>query len=119
MTLFICLGIILLIAISIQIVLRRIRGRDKNSINEDWKKFLHASSKNNIGEIKYYGDKLIWNKYLKQNQLTKISEVVAIKIEKYPELEKLKLDAYNKQLHYNRLFPGSGSSGGIKQSWSE
>ena len=91
--------------------------QDKQTLPENWDKFKAAIAKNNIYEIKYFGDKLIWNKYLKQYQLTKIIEIVDSKIERYPELEQLKLDAFNKQLHYDRPLPSSGSSGGKKQSW--
>ena len=62
-----------------------------------------AEIENNIAEIRNYGSKLIWNKYLNQDQLSKIKEVVENKIERHPELEKLKLDAFNKQFSYDRI----------------
>ena len=97
MILFITFGLALFVGLLIQYFLWKSRKKDKNAIKDDWKKFLNASAKNNIGEINYYGGRLIWNKYLKQEQL--------------------KLDAFNKQLHYNRTMPEIGSSGGRKQSW--
>ncbi|BDS12405.1 hypothetical protein [Aureispira anguillae] len=56
----------------------------------------------NIKQIIYYGDRLLWNQYLKQEYLTKITEVVTSNIEESPELEKIKMAAFNKQLDYNR-----------------
>jgi len=104
-TLFIALGMILVIGIAIQFVFWKMRERDKNSIDEHWKRFQHAIERNNIEEIQYFGDKLVWNKHLKQHQLTTISEVVTDRIERYPQLEQLKLHAFNKQLHYDRALP--------------
>ena len=115
--LFISLGIIFIIAIYINILLRKNKRKHQSSITRDWDNFLAAASENNIVEIKQYGDKLIWNTSLNQEQLSKITEVVEKNIDDYPELEKLKLDAFNKQLNFDRTLPGSGSSGGIKQSW--
>lgn len=117
MILFITLGLICLGIILVQYFLWKSRAKDKETIHSDWESFLKASSKNNIQELNYYGDKLIWNKYLKQKQLSEITRIVDSKIKVYPELEQLKLNALNKQLHYNRILPTSGSSGGIKQSW--
>jgi len=101
-SIFLFLSVLLFIAVTIQILLRRSRKKDKLSLDADWQNFLTASSTEDIEGINNYGDKLIWNKYLKQNQLTQISKVVELNIDKYPELKKLKLNAYNKQLHYNR-----------------
>ena len=115
--LIISLGIIFIIAIYINILLRKNKKKHQDSITHDWDNFLAAASENNIVEIKQYGDKLIWNTSLNQEQLSKITEVVEKNIDDYPELEKLKLDAFNKQLNFDRTLPGSGSSGGIKQSW--
>ena len=115
--LFITLGLIVFVGLLIQYFLWKSKVKDRKSIADNWDKFLIASSKNDINDIKYFGDKLVWNKYLKQEQLTKITQVVASKAEEYPELEQLKLDLFNKQLDYNRTLPEIGSSGGIPQSW--
>lgn len=111
------LGALFLIVVLIQLFLRRNRKIDKKSIRTDWQLFLKASKSTDIPAMIKLGEKLIWNKYLTQAQLSNIMAVVDFHIEKHPELQKLKLDAYNKQLHYDRILPESGSSGGIKQSW--
>lgn len=33
------------------------------------------------------------------------------------QFESLRLNAYNKQLHYNRPLPEAFSSGGVEQTW--
>ena len=116
-TFFITLGIIVLLASIPYYFIFKSERKDKELIDSQWKNFLRAVDKNNISEIISYGDKLIWNKYLKRDQLSKIIEVVKLRIDNYPELEKLKLDAFNKKLDYDRILPSPGSSGGIKQSW--
>ena len=98
--------------IIIQIYLWRKNKIDKENLSQDWITFLKASENSDIQLLIDSGDKLIWNKHLKQNQLTIIIEVVDSEIENNPELKKLKLNAFNKQLHYDRTLPYSGSSGG-------
>ncbi len=110
-------GLIILSIIVIQYFLWRSRMKDKASLEEDWRRFLESVDNDDVDKIRGAGDKLLWNKYLKQKQLTKITEVVKSKIDKHPELKELHLNAFNKQLDYNKTLPESGSSGGIKQSW--
>jgi ATP-dependent Zn protease len=114
--LFLSIGILILIAIIIQYFLWKDRMKDKNSLNHYWQKFLESESNNNVRDLKFNGEKLIWNKYLKNEQLEKIIDVVN-RVKNYPTLKKLANDAYNKKLHYDRILPQSGSNGGIKQSW--
>ena len=101
-SIIVTIAFILLIGTTIQFIIWRSNKRDKLSLDKDWMNFIDASTQSDIDLINEYGDKLIWNKHLKQEQLTIISEVVESKIEKNPKLEKLKLNAYNKQLHYDR-----------------
>lgn len=77
-------------------------------IDQDWEGFLKASASSNINRINLFGGKLIYNKHLKQAQLEKIIEVVDEHFEKFPELEDLKLKAFNKKLHYDRPLPTQG-----------
>ena len=63
------------------------------------------------------GSKLIFNTYLGNQKLNLLIEVINTKRVKFRELKELELHAYNKKLHYDSVFPSSGSSGGIKQSW--
>jgi hypothetical protein len=111
--LFLSIGILVLIVLIIQYFL----WKDKNSLNYYWQKFLDSESNNDMRGLKFNGEKLIWNKYLKNEQLEKIIDVVNSRVKNYPTLKRLANDAYNKKLHYDRILPQSGSSGGIKQSW--
>ena len=117
MTLLYSLGIILIFSIIIYFFIRKDRLNDKRNLELDWENFLKSESLNDIKGIAENGDKLIWNKYLLNEQLDKIISVVNLLVSDFPQLEKLKLNAFNKKLHYNRTMPESGSSGGIKQSW--
>ncbi|MCF7559766.1 hypothetical protein L3X39_03885 [Sabulilitoribacter multivorans] len=116
-TLLIAVSVIVLVGILIQYFLWRDRTNDRKVLDEHWNKFLKSESFNDIKGIAFYGDKLIWNKHLTKGQLEKIIELVNSKVARYSQLEKLKYNAYNKKLHYDRPLPESGSSGGIKQSW--
>jgi hypothetical protein len=85
--------------------IRKDRQRDKNNLAIDWKNFLKSESQNDIKGIEIYGDKLIWNKYLLNEQLDKIIVVVNSRVANFPELKKLENNAFNKRLHYNRILP--------------
>lgn len=108
---------IVIISIGINYFLWKDKKLDKKNLDSDWQKFLKAVSINDIKGIEVYGDKLIWNKYLLKEQLNQILDEVNSRVTNYPELKKLENNAINKKLHYNRLLPYPGSSGGIKQSW--
>lgn len=112
-------GIIIIVAVGIQYFLWKNRKNDKKSIDIDWQKFVAAESKNDHFNIKLYGNRLIWNKYLKKEQLEKIIEVANTRKTNFPdaELDQLANNVLNKKLHYDRNLYESGSSGGIKQSW--
>ncbi|GAA4803793.1 hypothetical protein [Litoribaculum gwangyangense] len=116
-SLIIALIVIVVGGILIQYFLWRDRINDRRVLDKHWNKFLKSESLNDIKGIAFYGDKLIWNKHLTKEQLKKIIELANSKVARYSELDKLKNNAYNKKLHYDRIFPRSGSSGGIKQSW--
>ncbi len=116
-TLFIALGITLMIAVGIQIGLYNMRKRQKLVYPELWKEFETAVKNDLYTDIISVGNKLIYNKYLLQEHLTIIHQT-AIKLEKeHTQFKSLRLNAYNKQLHYDRPLPEIGSSGGVKQSW--
>jgi hypothetical protein len=106
---------ILVVIIGIQVFLYLSRIKDNREIDKDWETFVNAVEVSDIDLIQIYGYKLIWNKCLKQEQLTYIKSTLDRL--SYPELEHLKLSVFNKLLHYNRILPSPGSSGGIKQSW--
>jgi len=117
MVLIYSLIIISLIFIGIYYFIWKDRIKDRNNLDLDWQMFLKSEDSNDIKRLDYYGNKLIWNKYLQSEQLEKIINVVETRISDYPELKKLENNAYNKKLHYDRIFPSPGSSGGKKQSW--
>lgn len=96
--LFSTLGITIIIGIIIQYFLWQQRIKERNSIDKDWEDFLKASSNENIELIKLYVDKLLWNQYLKKEQLDKISTVVDSNLEQDSELEKIRLEIYNKRI---------------------
>ena len=104
-TLIIVLITIVLVGVLIQYFLWKDRTNDRKVLDEDWNKFLKSESLNDIKGIALNGDKLIWNKHLTKKQLDKIIEIVNSRVARYSELEKLKNNAYNKQLHYNRTSP--------------
>ncbi|WP_320814113.1 hypothetical protein [Flavobacterium sp.] len=105
MILFYSLGFIFLILTVIYNFVWKDRFRDKNNLKKDWQKFLNSESLNDIKGITENGDKLIWNKYLLNEQLDKIIDVVNLRITEFPELKKLENNAFNKKLHYKRTLP--------------
>lgn len=117
MILFYSIGSLLLISVGIFILILKDRINDKKNLDKDWQNFLESESLNDIKGIAFYGNKLIWNKYLLNDQLNKIIDVVNSRVSDNPELKKLENNAFNKRLHYDRILPYPGSSGGKKQSW--
>jgi hypothetical protein len=105
MVLIYSIFVIFLISIVAYYYIRKDRQRDKNNLAIDWKNFLKSESQNDIKGIEIYGDKLIWNKYLLNEQLDKIIVVVNSRVTNFPELKKLENNAFNKRLHYNRILP--------------
>lgn len=84
-----------------------------------WEEFETCKKFNSYNDLLSVGNKLVFNKYLTQNHLDIIHNTALELEEMFPEFESLRLNAYNKQLHYNRTLPQTGSSGGIKQTWSK
>ena len=105
MILFYSLGFTFLVLIVIYNFVWKDRIRDKNNLKKDWQKFLNSESLNDIKGIAQNGDKLIWNKYLLNEQLDKIIDVVNLRITEFPELKKLENNAFNKKLYYKRTLP--------------
>lgn len=113
----ITLALILIIAIVLNYYVRKSYKNDKRSLTLDYKNFVKAVEETNSTKIEEIGSKLVYNKHLKQNQLDFLAEEFEKRKNQNKRFEKLYLDAYNKQLHYARILPESGSSGGIPQSW--
>ena len=117
MVLIYSLVILFLVTIIIYYFLWKDRLQDKKNLEKDCQRFRKSVSINDIKGIAIHGDKLIWNTYLRKEQLKEIIDVVDLKVSNYPALKELKNNAFNKKLHYDRIIPCPGSSGGIKQSW--
>ena len=96
---------IFLISTTVYYFLWKSYQQDKKNLQNDWEKFQKSVSENDITGIAINGDKLIWNKHLLVEQLNEIISVVDSKISNSPELKKLRNNAFNKKLDYNRVFP--------------
>lgn len=79
------------------------RKQDRHTLLLDWNNFLVARSNEDISAIQKHGKKLIFNKFLQQDQLTVITETVDHFIDNNPNLEELRLAALNKQLGYDGM----------------
>ena len=117
MVLFYSLGLILLFASIVYFYVWKDNSKDRANLEGQWNEFIKAVDANDLKKIKMSGNKLIFNKYLGNQKLNFLIEVINTKSAEFPELKELGLYAFNKKLHYDRIFPSSGSSGGIKQSW--
>ena len=116
-TLFTAIGITLVIIVVVQLGLYNMRKRHKEAYPKLWDAFKKAVKEKNQLEIIRIGNELIYNTYLLQEHLSIIHKT-AIELEKKDaQFESLRLNAYNKQLHYNRPLPGAFSSGGVEQTW--
>ena len=116
-TLFISLAVIVIIGVVINLGLYNMRKRQKRVYPALWQSFEKALEEEAHDDIISIGNELIYNAHLLQKHLTIIHET-AIELEKKdPKFESLRLNAFNKQLHYDRPLPEIGSSGGVKQSW--
>ena len=56
------------------------RKRAGKNIISDWLKFLNAEQSNGIDLINIYGDKLIGNRYISQDQIDILKEVLALRL---------------------------------------
>ena len=72
-----------------QVVFWRNRKLARKEIITDWTKFLNAEKANNINSMKLYGEKLIWNRYISQDQIDKLNESLSLRLKKNPKLESL------------------------------
>ncbi len=87
--LFIVIILCFVFMIITQIVFWKQRQLARERIITDWAKFLNAERFNDIKSIKLYGDKLIWNRYISQEQIDRLNEVLASRLEKHASLESL------------------------------
>ena len=99
-------GIIVLIGIVLNVKLYKSRRRDKLNLERDWLAFLEFVKQENIVGIKSQGEILIYNRNLTKQQLLKLRQIVQLRIERHPELESLRLLAFNKKLYHGRRFSG-------------
>lgn len=94
-----------LIAIFIQVLLYRMRKRHRAEYRQLWADFERLIKTHNYNDIIETGTKLVYNNSLKSAHLNIIHKMAVELESKHPEFEKLKSDAYNKQLHYARELP--------------
>ena len=72
-----------------QVVFWMHRKRARKNIISDWLKFLNAEKSNDIDLINVYGDKLIWNRYISQDQIDILNEVLALRFNDHSILSDL------------------------------
>ncbi|WP_204346376.1 hypothetical protein [Psychroserpens algicola] len=89
--------------------------KDASVFDEHWQKFLKADVLNDIEGIKFYGDKLIWNRHIETEHLHRMNRVVTSRLEKHQELKKLSNAIFNKNRHLERPLPVSGNNGGRRK----
>ena len=85
----IAMAICFLFMIITQVVFWRNRKLARKEIITDWTKFLNAEKSNNVNSMKLYGEKLIWNRYISQDQIDKLNESLSLRLKKNPKLESL------------------------------
>ncbi len=101
---FVTILMIALGIVAVQVFLSRLRQKEKKVYPEIWSQF-HASVKMGLNEeILCLGNELIHNSSLTQKDLTDIHDIAIELSKKDARLENLRLNAYNKQLYFNRLF---------------
>ncbi|MFK7787323.1 MAG: hypothetical protein AB8B56_19525, partial [Crocinitomicaceae bacterium] len=67
-----------------------------------WKEFETCKKFNSYTDLLSVGNKLVFNKHISRAHLD-IIHSTAVELEaRFPEFESLRLNAYNKQLHYGR-----------------
>ena len=84
-----------------QIVFWRNRKKARQNIILDWKKFLAAENSDNIELIKKYGERLIWNRYISQDQIDKLNDSLSTRLENHPELSSLYEVTKNRRSYLN------------------
>ncbi len=63
----------------------------RRNIISDWRYFLDAEKSNDVELLNLYVDKLIWNRYISQDQIDQINKVISVRVENYTNLG----DLYN------------------------
>lgn len=70
--------------IATQVVFWMHRKAARKNIITDWLKFLEAENTDDITLINSLGDKLIWNRYISQDQIDKLNNILSSHLEKHP-----------------------------------
>lgn len=76
--------------------------RQKNHLETHFKKFKNAVSNEDIDSIASFGDKLIWNENLTQDQKEEIYQSI-VELSNEPKLKKLWRDVHYKKHGYEPL----------------
>ena len=114
---FLTIGIILTIGLLLHFLVYKSEKQDKAHLDGDFEQFTIAAAQKDVKQIHEKGRQLIFNKHLKQAQLTYITDEISKWKNHNEAMHKLNLEAFNKQLDYDRPLPSSGISGGKPQSW--
>jgi len=79
----------------------RLLKEDQKLIDDQLTRFMHAIYKNNIEEMSYFGNKLVLNRGLTEDQLSKVTKTIYSKAKDYPELGKLRIDLFHRQRKFS------------------
>ena len=93
--------VILLVGIAILLLfiyrfLRRRKKRHAERYDRDIEQFKRALAENNVEQINFYGDHIIWNEHLKQEDKRMLYDSLAPIQEQLPELKQLWKDVHYK-----------------------
>lgn len=79
----------LLFMIITQVVFWMHRIMARKNIIAHWLKFLEAEKSNDINLLNLYGDKLIWNRYISQDQIDELNNSLLFRLKDHPVLKSL------------------------------
>lgn len=72
-----------------QMVYYKLKRKQKVNLTPDWEQFLIEAKNKHIDGIIKYADKLIWNKYIDQNQIDTVNAVLLQHLSKRKEIREL------------------------------
>ena len=85
--------------IATQVVFWMHRKAARKNIITDWQKFIEAENTDDILSINSLGDKLIWNRYISQDQIDELNRILSSRLEKHPILLDLYEVTRNRKSH--------------------
>lgn len=97
--------LMILLIIFGQLFFWRDKKKSRENLDKDWTEFEKAVSLNDIERIKLVGERLVYNPYLKPDQLKQMIKLVNEKLDINPELKELSISLFNKKTHHDRPLP--------------